>query len=493
MYRWEDVGQDSQLRDLPVDDEHAGSAGAGVIHRIEQSLRDTFRRNRASRDESVSSSALASNEDLSTHTGNSPPPTQMKGSPVAHVTLGAISRDAMVPSYSLPPGQTSPMPTADPHDVRLQNAKLSPFLPSPSSHTGSSAGAQFAGFAPGPMLQQASDSALPTLAAVLGTQAVARGQEQIGSTLGCTTASLPDTNLNASQTSSSAASYYDLAAPRQGMASPTNEATTASVGGAPVVTKKSWLAEAFFAGAQGNAASGTAAAGSGQSTGTGKRPSISEMLRRKPSILERYSARKEQKDRDKHPDREDTASPTISLDAHNAGMALAPPLSLGNARTLHVASSQSAISPSTSISQTTGPPPPSDPEIRREPSPRLASESPTMSTVLEAGDERSTMYNTMSVKDLAQTQPQRKPSTARTRLLPGQTTEVMSKLNAVLALAPDARPDVLDDPPRRLVMSLPVRQVVNLHASIHFSRLQIVLTDRAFVVTDGQGSSFVPV
>ncbi|KAJ9109142.1 hypothetical protein QFC21_000470 [Naganishia friedmannii] len=454
LMSWEDIGQDSQARDLPAGDEPATSTGPGVIHRIEQSLRDTFRRNRTSRDESLLSSALALNEDLSAHTGNPPPTTQLKSSPVVQVKSGTITRDAMIPSYSLPPGQTSPMPTADPRDVRLQNAKLSPFLPSPSSHTGFGAGAQRAGFTPGPILQQASDSALPTLAAMLGTQGFVHGPEHIGSGLGSSTASLPDTNLNASQTSSSATSYYDLAPSRQGMASPTNEAVNALVGSAPVVTKKSWLAEAFFAGAQGNAASSTAVAGSGQSAGNGKRPSFSGISRRKPSILERYSARKEQRDKDRHPDREDTASPTISLEAQSAGSALAPPIALG-VSAMPVASIQPIVSPLASISQSTHRPPPSDPQIRRGTSPRLASESSTMSTVLEIADERSTVYNAMSAIAPTAMQPQCKASTARARLLPTQTTEVMQKLNAVLALAPDARPDVLDDPPRRLVMSLP--------------------------------------
>jgi hypothetical protein len=106
-------------------------------------------------------------------------------------------------------------------------------------------------------------------------------------------------------------------------------------------------------------------------------------------------------------------------------------------------------------------------------SPRLASESPTVSTVLEAGDERSTVYHPgLSPGALrrehtdAMPEPSHRRPSVRERLLPGgPMLGMMNKLNAVLALAPDARPDVLDDPPRRLVMSLPVRQVVNHNVS----------------------------
>lgn len=331
----------------------------------------------------------------------------------------------MVASYSLPPGQTSPMPAADPHDVRLQNSKLSPFLPTPMPGSGG----QFAGFTPGPLIQLASDSLVPTMAG-LG----------LGNVIGNSTASLPEAGLGMSQTSSAAASYYDLSA-RAEASSPTphdNQPATAP----GVMGKKSWLAEAFFAGAQGTAGTSSGSLSRGHS---GKRkPSLSEMMRRKPSILERYTGRKEQREREKGQEAD--------------GRGLAPPVSMGGQRALELTSQSTAPAS-----------PPQERSTRKGSSSRQASEQPTVSTVLEAGDERSTMYRpgspSLQEADHVHASSSRRPS-AREKLLPnGPRSEMMDKLNAVLALAPDARPDVLDDPPRRLVMSLPVRQVVNLHVS----------------------------
>jgi hypothetical protein len=315
------------------------------------------------------------------------------------------------------------MPAADPHDVRLQNSKLSPFLPTPMPGSGG----QFAGFTPGPLLQLASDSLVPTMAG-LGLGNVIGGNS---------TASLPEAGLGMSQTSSAAASYYDLSA-RAEASSPTphdNQPATAP----GVMGKKSWLAEAFFAGAQGTAGSSSGSLSRGNS---GKRkPSLSEMMRRKPSILERYTGRKEQREREK--------------EQETQGRGLAPPVSMGGQRALELTAPAS---------------PPQERSARKGSSSRQASEQPTVSTVLEAGDERSTMYrprsSSLQEADQIHAPSSRRPS-VREKLLPsGPRSEMMDKLNAVLALAPDARPDVLDDPPRRLVMSLPVRQVVNLHVSI---------------------------
>lgn len=331
----------------------------------------------------------------------------------------------MVASYSLPPGQTSPMPTADPHDVRLQNPKLSPFLPTPMPGMGG----QFGGFTPGPLLQLASDSLVPTMAGLgLGNG--------IG---GNSTASLPEAGLGISQSSSAAASYYDLSA-RAEASSPTPHDTNppSPLG---VVGKKSWLAEAFFAGAQGGAAISAAPS---RSNSQKRKPSLTEMMRRKPSILERYTGRKEQRERERQ--------------GEEAGRGMAPPVSLSGQRAREMTAQSS--------------PPASPPllSVRKASGSRQASEQPTVSTVLEAGDERSTVYRPDASESQAidaTNEPSSRRPSVREKLLPGgPRSEMMDKLNAVLALAPDARPDVLDDPPRRLVMSLPVRQVVNLHVGL---------------------------
>lgn len=388
-------------------------------------LRDTWRKHRTSRDESISST------------------TDEDGNSSRHLYSGRVtplnaSTSNMVPSYSLLPGQTSPMPAANPHDVRLQNSKLSPFLPTPTP----GGGGHFAGFTPGPLLQQASDSLVLTMAgAGLGFGLA-----------GTSTASLPDAGLSASQSSSAAASYYDLSG-RTGASSPTARNEDPPMRSAGVVGKKSWLAEAFFAGAQGNAASRSGAGSQGET----RRPSLGDMImRRKPSILERYTGRKEQKEREKQ-----QAEPSDSED-WRAG--LAPPISFGGQRAADMSSARSGTPDAATVarldlSQGTS-------------SPRLASESPTVSTVIEAGDERSTVYHPSLSPAAILEDPTAMPSdpshrrpSVRERLLPGPTSGMMAKLNAVLTLAPDARPDVLDDPPRRLVMSLPVRQVVNLHVS----------------------------
>lgn len=328
------------------------------------------------------------------------------------------------------------MPAADPHDVRLQNSKLSPFLPTPMP----GGGGHFAGFTPGPLLQQASDSLVPTMAgAGLGFGLA-----------GTSTASLPDAGLNASQSSSAAASYYDLSG-RTGASSPTAKNEETPLRSAGVVGKKSWLAEAFFAGAQGSADGGAAGGQSGEK----RRPSLGDMImRRKPSILERYTGKKDHREREKQ-----QAEPS---DGESSRMALAPPISFGGQRAAEMLSSRASPTPEGPMAHRLD-------TSRGTASPRLASESPTVSTVMESADERATVYRPSLAPAAVPEEPasepsQRRPS-VRERLLPGPMSGMMDKLNAVLALAPDARPDVLDDPPRRLVMSLPVRQVVNSHVS----------------------------
>jgi hypothetical protein len=51
--------------------------------------------------------------------------------------------------------------------------------------------------------------------------------------------------------------------------------------------------------------------------------------------------------------------------------------------------------------------------------------------------------------------------------LPPKSMNVLQRMNDLLALSPDdpARPDILDDPPRKLLLATQVLQIVNVHVS----------------------------
>ena len=51
--------------------------------------------------------------------------------------------------------------------------------------------------------------------------------------------------------------------------------------------------------------------------------------------------------------------------------------------------------------------------------------------------------------------------------LPDKSKEILRRMDDLLELGPDdpARPDILDDPPRKLLLSTQILQVVNAHVS----------------------------
>jgi hypothetical protein len=51
--------------------------------------------------------------------------------------------------------------------------------------------------------------------------------------------------------------------------------------------------------------------------------------------------------------------------------------------------------------------------------------------------------------------------------LPEKSKAILSRMDHLLSMGPDnpARPDILDDPPRKLLLATQVLQVVNVHVS----------------------------
>lgn len=60
-----------------------------------------------------------------------------------------------------------------------------------------------------------------------------------------------------------------------------------------------------------------------------------------------------------------------------------------------------------------------------------------------------------------------KTDTAHQEILPQKSMDVLNRMDDLLALAPDdpARPDILDDPPRKLILATQTLQVVNVNVS----------------------------
>lgn len=166
---WLDVSDD-----LPVDpqfEKKKSTSGTNLVNKMKESMKRTRSGSRNEHSPGASSSIPVS--------GRSTPITDMDASLLSNV-----------PSISLAPGQSSPMPSADPSDPRMRSTKL---WPAPSAHAQAL-----------PMMHQASDSIIPSLQAAIANDPPA------------------------------SATYIDLAAAR----SPTNPDS---------VGKRTWLAEAFFA------------------------------------------------------------------------------------------------------------------------------------------------------------------------------------------------------------------------------------------------------
>ncbi len=255
--------------------------------------------------------------------------------PTEPTRKGSLSSSILsrAPSVKLEPGQASPMPQVCPSDPRYNNAKL---FPAP-------------GIAPPPMLQQASDSAVPVLQQ---TRDGSQAQE-----------ALP----------TASASYHELS----GQTAKPAPVVGQSIG------KKSWLAEAFFAPTGARFHSKKPSVSSDRSFGGDEHVSPS-----RPAL---DSAPQRRLDSESTV----TAEPTTDL---SVGLAARHPLA-------------KPVEPSRQT-------------------PFLSPNSSPLSTKSQA---------------------------------------VLQRLDHILSLAPENehRPDVLDDPPRRLVLCAPMLQVVNGHVCVN--------------------------
>ncbi len=389
---WDVVGGPAD-QEIIVDPKQRKTEGiAGQLHR---SLSRTFSRRKGKDASPVGTASLAT----STHTtrtsransqgsgtgeylGQQPieaapsygPSSYHDPTNVSDARKGSLSSSILSagPAVVLEPGQNSPMPQADLSDPRFHHPKLFPA----------------AGVLP-PMLQQATDSVVPTLKSMqaLNVDSV-------------------NNRPNASGQPPLSASYYELSS---------RSTSPTSVPGSSM-GKKSWLAEAFFAPTGGLHK---------------KKPSISEMMRRKPSHSGPIA---------------DPRRPDVGGQKQQEDQSLAK--SAGGVS--EVSKVQPLVSP---------------PHI-------------DWSDAGTAAPELSTPAKAPLILGTSQ-----------------KTQQVIQRLDDVLALSPDDadRPDVLDDPPRRLVLCSPMLQVVNGHVSSLNSRnVSLQLTIPFLTPADRQGPFPVP-
>jgi hypothetical protein len=102
-----------------------------------------------------------------------------------------------------------------------------------------------------------------------------------------------------------------------------------------------------------------------------------------------------------------------------------------------------------------GPPPPAKP-------PKHRSASPAVSVVPEVSEEGSRLTRFTMVTRMDNPSPliEEEP-------LPSKNVDVLHRMDELLAMEHDnpARPDILDDPPRKLLLATQILQVVNVHVS----------------------------
>lgn len=315
----------------------------------------------------------------------------------AHASMQS-SIFSTAPSVVLPAGQISPLPQIDPNDPRAFNSKLSPFVPQ-SMHA--------------PLLQQASDSAVPTLTSSNDSPPPFSRNLNRNS----------QTHLESSP-SSVQASYYDLSAAKDLAARDER-----SIG------KKSWLADTFFP---------------PQGASTKRRPSVSNFLRRKGSTSQ-TSSRKNSVAQEGIETLMPALTPSTSSELPpnqgGSGPRLAPPLDI-------------PVNPPVSIA------------VRNKETNTPPLKLATMPSTLSAVEERATpisptgrSFNTMLSKASDLT----KESDKRDEDRSTRIATALTRLGALLSGKNGRRLAVLDDPPRRLVKSVAVLQVVNNHVSLAYS------------------------
>jgi hypothetical protein len=111
-----------------------------------------------------------------------------------------------------------------------------------------------------------------------------------------------------------------------------------------------------------------------------------------------------------------------------------------------------------------GPPPAGKPSRHR-------SASPSVSVVPEMSEEGSRLTrftaHTQRLDNPASPAGEDEPARGAAPSLPDKSKEILRRMDDLLELGPDdpARPDILDDPPRKLLLSTQILQVVNAHVS----------------------------
>lgn len=111
--------------------------------------------------------------------------------------------------------------------------------------------------------------------------------------------------------------------------------------------------------------------------------------------------------------------------------------------------------------------------------PRVA--SPTVSTVPEMSEDRTRATRPIHLRQGGNAPGimQERVQMRKEAMLPKKTLDILRRMDEVLALGPEhpARPEMLDDPPRKFLKSSQILQVVNANVSIIVSRLiEILLT-----------------
>lgn len=128
-----------------------------------------------------------------------------------------------------------------------------------------------------------------------------------------------------------------------------------------------------------------------------------------------------------------------------------------------VASRKSSVdgSPQSEADPFAGPPAP-PPKMGRH-----RSASPSVSVVPEVSEEGSRLTRFTAHTRLDNASPAIPEVDSHAKELPPKTKEILNRMDDLLSLGPDdpARPDILDDPPRKLLLATQVLQVVNVHVS----------------------------
>lgn len=112
---------------------------------------------------------------------------------------------------------------------------------------------------------------------------------------------------------------------------------------------------------------------------------------------------------------------------------------------------------------------------------RHRSASPSVSIVPEVSEEGSRLTRFTAHTRLDNASPAiPEENHVEQSSLPEKSKEILSRMDELLGMGPDdpARPDILDDPPRKLLLATQILQVVNVHVSLPAARHDSSLTVR---------------